>query len=112
MYPKEQIDSLKVICPGVQQGNEGGATYFLLLQLKLPDGCQPAEVDVLLRPTNSGDGYNSRLYFAQPVQSQKALNWTGQARILERNWHVFSWQVQAQNLTLVQILQEHLDALR
>lgn len=112
MFPKEQIDNLKLLCPGIQQGDEGGVTYFLLPQLKIPDGCQPAQVDALLRPTKQSDGYNSRLYFAERIQSRKTLNWTGQSRILERNWHVFSWQVQAPNLTLIQILQEHLDALR
>ena len=112
MFPKEQIDSLKLVCPDVLQGEEGGVTYFLLPRLKLPEGCQPAEADALLRPMRHGDGYNSKLYFAERIQSPKALNWNGQARILERNWYTFSWQVQAQNLTLVQILQEHLDALR
>jgi hypothetical protein len=41
-----------------------------------------------------------------------ALNWKAQTdRILERNWHVFSWKV-PQGLSPIETLREHLKPLR
>jgi len=113
----EQVDSLKLICPGVQKAEEAGATFYLLPQLKLPAGCIPEQVDALLCPTPHS-GYNSRLFFAAPIQTThvrrtpQPLNWNGQLWVLERNWHAFSWQTDVTGLTLIQILQLHLDGLR
>lgn len=56
------------------------------------------------------DGYPTRLFFAERIVPAKpyALNWKAQTdRILERNWHVFSWKV-PQGLSPVDTLHEHL----
>jgi len=110
-FSNEELETLKLVSPEVMSAEEAGAELFMLPQFQLPPGCKPDQVDLLLCPT-SRDGYPSRLYFAQQVTSPTPRNWNGQWFVLERHWHAFSWKVTAENLTLVQILQEHLEALK
>lgn len=110
-YSDEELETLKLISPDAMAAEEAGAVVFMLPQLKLPPGCTPDQVDVLLCPTGR-DGYPSRLYFAQQVTSPTQRNWNGQWFVLEKNWFAFSWKVAAENLSLVQTLQEHLEALK
>ena len=101
---------LKQLFSNIQTAKEGGITYVLLPRAKLPSGCTPAEMDLLLCPTPR-DGYESRLYFAGTVQSRVGRNWNGNTRVLERNWVAYSWKIDA-NLRLAQMVQAHLQALR
>jgi hypothetical protein len=111
-FPDDQIEELKAMFGGVGQGVEGGVTYFLLPGLMLPEGCAPSSTDALLCPTPR-DGYNSRLFFANRIQSRQSLNWNAVGvRIFERNWNAFSWQVSRQGLRLTQLVSAHLGALR
>jgi hypothetical protein len=111
-FAQDEIDELKALCPGVSAGEEGNVTYFLLPELALPEGCSPARVDALLCPVPR-DGYEFRLYFAQSVSSKKALNWhVSGIRILERNWHAFSWKSNRTGLRLAQMVALQLAALR
>lgn len=112
--PTDQVEELKGVSP-VSEFDEGGATFLLLPTFKLPDGCLPSSVDLLLCPTPR-DGYNSRLFFAERVQppqtpGRQALNWNGTARIAERNWQAFSWRTPS-GLRLAQMLSIHLKALQ
>jgi hypothetical protein len=85
---------------------EGGITFFLILGLELPDGCNPNKTDALLCPTKR-DGYESRLYFSDKIQTKKTLNWNANGvRIFERNWHAFSWRTPP-NLRLCQMVAIH-----
>lgn len=108
-YPQEQIDELKRYCSKVSGLAEGNATYLLLEGLQLPEGCEPSSSDALLRPFKGGDGYPSQLYFAVQVKSPYSRNWNvSNARICERNWFAFSWNVNVTSPTLVKILLAHL----
>lgn len=109
-YPPEQIEELKQYCRSLKSFTEGGVTYFLLEGIRLPQGCSPEECDALLRPVNSGDGYNSRLLFSVQVTSRQQFNWST-IHLAERNWMAFSWQVNRTDLTLAQLVREHLSAL-
>jgi hypothetical protein len=109
--PAEQIEELKQLFPGVQRCDEGGYAYFLLPDLPLPAGCTPSKIDVLLCPMQR-DGYPSRLFFAQKVQSPVSQNWNTACRILERNWQAFSWIVDQPGLRLAQMVAAHLEALQ
>lgn len=112
MLAADQVDELVRLFPGAQYAEEGGTGYILIPSLLLPGSCRPNRVDVLLCPTGR-DGYPSRLFFAQKVECGKPLNWNSRGiRILECNWFAYSWRVRASNLRLVQILLEHLAALR
>ncbi len=110
-FPEDEISELKSMFPGVKYAQEGTYDYFLIAGLKLPPNCLPATVDVLLCP-NQREGYNSRLYFSELVQSGKPLNWNVRgAWILDRAWHAFSWQLQPTDRRLSQMVAAHLRGL-
>jgi len=109
--PEEQIEELKSIYGEVAVAAEGGTTFVHIPSLSLPDGCAPDRVEALLCPTPR-DGYPSRLYLAQMPASRAAPNWHMHPRILEKNWHVYSWRVPGDGHRLAQLVQLHLRALR
>ena len=109
-FPEDQGAELKRFFGEIGTAREGGITYLLLHNAGLPPGCAPPRMDLLLCPFER-DGYPSRLYFAERIQCATALNWNGGIRVLERNWFAFSWRVSG-GLRLLQMVQEHLRALR
>lgn len=107
MLDADQVDELKKMFPRVEQCSEGGYSFFLIPSYNLPSGCVPEVADLLLCPTDR-DGYNSRLFFSELIQTAKPLNWNANSvRILERNWFAFSWRI-APNMRLAQIVAAHL----
>ena len=113
MFPQDQIDELKAMYSGLCLLEEAGIPYLLIPNLVLPKGCVPEKVDALLCPTNRGDGYSSRLFFAQRVTGPRELNWNANGvRIAERNWHAFSYRIGASARRLAQMVSSHLTALQ
>ncbi len=107
-YPTEQIVALKSYGDRLSAVTEGGMTYFLLENLRLPDGCNPISCDALLCPAPK-DGYPSRLYLSTQVGCGFPRNWNcSNARIVDRNWFAFSWRVEGTALTLQELLVAHL----
>jgi hypothetical protein len=111
-FPPDEIEELRAL-GGLQQAQEGGTVFILISQLAMPPSCAPTHVDVLLCPSPR-DGYASRLFFAEQVRKPAGAppNWNGHIRILERNWHAFSWRVPVQRMRLIQMVAEHLRGLR
>lgn len=109
-YPQEQIDELKRLFPGVSYASEGGFDYFLLPNVQLPPQCQSGQIDVLLCP-NHREGYNSRLYFPDKVQSGRTPNWNGSTFIFDRQWYSFSWKL-SEGLRLSQMVLSHMKGLQ
>lgn len=108
----DQIKELKVLWPGVQRYVEVGVDYLFIPQLSLPAGCQPAVVDALLCPTPR-DGYPSRLFYSQQIQSAQSRNWHVQnARIIEKNWFTFSWKTGDEPRRLAQMVFAHIKGLQ
>jgi hypothetical protein len=108
-HPQDQLAELKRYCTGLKAVNEGGTTFFLLENLRLPAGCDPAVCDALLCPV-AREGYPSRLYLSVLVKSPYTRNWNKtDARIAERNWVAFSWKVDLPSPTLAQLLIAHLN---
>ena len=106
--PREQIDPLKTYCRTLSSVRDFEVTFYLLEDLRLPDGCDPPACDGLLCPVQR-DGYPSRLFLSAKVRCPYERNWNCEsARIAERNWFAFSWKVEAPNLTLVQMPRAHL----
>lgn len=111
--PDEDVAELKDMFPEAQSATEGGFVYVLLPGVSLPDHCSPARVDLLLCPMSRGDGYPSRLFFSQQIQTRGSLNWNAQGvRILDRNWWAYSWKVNQGGLRLTQVVACHLTALK
>lgn len=110
-FSGSDIDSLRQVCPRLEVHTEGQQDFILLPDLELPDGCMPKKAVALFCPT-SRSGYESRLYFEKKIETPHSLNWNGNERILERNWHAFSWRLNETQLTLAQRLAAHLRGLR
>jgi len=106
----DQIQELKRYCDELRSGEEGGVKLYLLKNLRLPANCRPQTCDALLAPTQH-NGYPSRLYFATQIQGPFSRNWNFNGRVLEQNWHAFSFTVAATGLSLVDILKNHLAGL-
>src|SRR2546426_7418563 len=60
-YPAEQIEELRPYCKKVSALTEGGGVFLHLEELRLPEECEPAVCDGLLRPLAGPDGYPSQL---------------------------------------------------
>jgi len=111
MIPDDEITELKAITPNIQLYQEAGVPYLLIPELVLPTGCHPERTDALLCPAPR-DGYPSRLFFSERINSLRPCNWNANGvRIIERNWHAFSWKVNG-TLRLAQLLAAHLRALQ
>ncbi|MFA6411795.1 MAG: hypothetical protein WCW53_03795 [Syntrophales bacterium] len=109
--PQEQIEEMKGLFKNISSCSEGKYIYFFMPDLQLPEGCVPEKIDALLCPM-SRDGYDSRLFFAERIKSCNSPNWNANGiRIIERNWHAFSWKVPP-NLRLTQMLAAHLRGLQ
>jgi hypothetical protein len=90
---------------------EAGASWIKIKGLKLPAACAPASTDGLLCPT-ARDGYPSRLYLADHIQSPTPRSWNGNIHVLGTNWYAVSWKVSPDGKRLAQLLADHLDAFR
>ena len=114
MFPQEQIDTLKTLYPNASIAEEGGVQFILLENLKLPEGTSPSSVTGLLCPSDR-DGYPSRLYLSQQVTHKgKGQNWNpkNSVVILGKSWWAISWKITKKELTLTDLLLEHLRAFR
>lgn len=96
---------VKRVCPLAEEMSEAGLPYLLLPKLKLPDG-QIVDGLLSLQPR---DGYPTRLFLS--MRTSKTLNRSCH-RILERDWHTWSWTGVDSSLRPVEILLRHLAALR
>jgi hypothetical protein len=110
MFPKDQLDELKEIAPDLSAAEEGGITYILIKDLKMPANCNPSIVDALLCPT-ARDGYSSRLFFSQKITGCPERNWNGQIRLLDKTWYAISWQTKP-GASLKDMLINHLNPFR
>ena len=110
MESDEQLAEIRTVFPGADRVQEGGITYVYLPKLRLPAGCNPQEVEGLLRPMPGPDGYTTRLFFSSPF-IHKGQNWTVH-RILDKTWHTFSYNNVPPDLRLIEILANHLKVLQ
>ncbi len=112
MLKEEDLRELDQLCAGAKEYTEFERNYVLLPQLRLPAGCTPAAVDALLC-LSARDGYPTRLYFAQQVASRNGLNWNAQnVPVLQRNWFAYSWSGVLNDGRPIEVLANHLKALR
>ena len=109
MTPVAGLDEVMELCRDVHEVYEGGNPFLYLKDLRLPPGCDPAEVDALLC-LHKRDGYESRLYLSERI-SHKGANWTI-ACILDRQWHTWSWQGVSPQQRPIQVLAAHMRALQ
>ena len=90
-FPEDQVAELKQLCPDVQSARRRAAP-ICFFRAEPPGRVQPRRRDALLCPT-ARDGYASRLFFAERVESGADSNWNANGvRIVERNWHAYTWK--------------------
>ncbi len=104
----DEIAELALMCGKVTEFREGGRRYLHLERVSLPAGCNPAVAEGLLC-LNDHDGYQTRLFLS--VRLARGPNWCVH-RILDRQWHTWSWKGVLPNQRASQILAEHLRSLR
>lgn len=102
----DELEELQLAYPAAREMAEAGIRYVLIPGLRLPNG---DVVEGLLQP-QAGNGYSTRLFLPNEVPG-KGQNWKP-LRILERNWVSWSWNNVPETDRLVQILAQHLSALR
>ncbi|HLK15191.1 MAG TPA: hypothetical protein VKT78_10325 [Fimbriimonadaceae bacterium] len=113
MVTDHDIDSIRPVCASLSTCVAGQVDYVLMVGLHLP-GCRPAECDALLCLGDRGEGYPTRLFFAQEITPPKPynLNWNARGvHILGRSWYAYSWKVPA-GLSVQETLQQHLRPLQ
>lgn len=104
----EEINALKALSPGATAMSEGGGHYVFLPGLRLLAAGQERVLDGLLALTNSG--YTTRLFLSQPVP-ERGANWTTHL-LFGRTWHTWSWNNVPREQAAIQILREHMEALK
>jgi len=102
-------EALQALYPDARILTDGGVTYIHLPKLKIEANGSTAEMEALLCAQQHG-GYTTRLFLAQPIAG-KGANWTTHG-ILGRQWHTWSWNNISADLPVLEILTNHLRALR
>jgi hypothetical protein len=111
MISQEHLDGLRTVCSGAKVMHEGGIDYIFLPELTVRTTAATHKLDALLCPSLHPTGYVTRLFLSEPLHgSGQSNNWMNY-RILERNWHSWSWQNVSPEQTPAQILAAHLRAL-
>jgi hypothetical protein len=105
----EALTGLRAICEQPEVLGEGGTKYIFLPNLKVSVAGTLRTLDGLLCP-GPHNGYATRLFLSQPF-TERGANWT-RWQILGRTWHTWSWKDVPASLPLIQMVLEHLRALR
>lgn len=92
--------------PGAQSLTEGGQFYIHIPEYKLPND---ATVEVLLL-LNGAAPYTTRLFLPKQIDG-KGANWS-QHQILNKTWWTWSWKDIPSDMRYVEILANHVKALR
>ena len=109
MTTEEQLAGLRQLCKEPELRVEGGISYVVLAQIKVTVAGSVRVVDALLC-AGAHNGYTTRLFLSQPFP-ERAANWS-QWVIFGRNWHTWSWQNVPADIPWIQMVLEHLRALR
>jgi hypothetical protein len=114
MLSKETTDELNQVCAGAVEMQEGGSTFIFLPSLTLGPQCRPRKVDALLRISSTTvNDYPTRLFFSEQIVSHMSLNWNSKNVVmLQRQWFAFSWNGVTNTGRPMEVLAQHLGALR
>jgi hypothetical protein len=112
-FDLKQVDELKCYHFNLQVAEEGGFTFILIPELRMPDGCTPQTVDALLCPFTR-DGYPSRLFLSSKVVHKgPGQNWNANGVILfGRQWWAVSWHTHKEDQRLLGMVTAHLQAFK
>ena len=109
-----RLDSLLGMYQDAAIKTEAGKEYVYLPKLRFKVGEAPKEMDALLCLTAEG-AYLTRLFLAESIPERPNVHgaaWIAPRMIFGRVWHTWSWQNVPASLPLIQVLLDHLNALR
>ncbi|MDQ0080985.1 hypothetical protein J2W35_001322 [Variovorax boronicumulans] len=111
----EELEALKAISAGAVAMSEGGDHFVYLPSLLLESAGRMRVVDALLGLTPM-NGYTTRLFLSESVTERQTIggrsgNWTTHM-LFGRNWHTWSWQGVPRSQAAIQVLREHMEALK
>jgi len=105
-----EIGKLRSFYPGAEQWEEGGAILAFIPGIRVPRENDTIEVNGLLWPY-SRDGYSTRLFLDRKIPASKANNWNP-FTICGETWWACSWNQVPASLPWIEILANHLRALK
>lgn len=103
----EGLAEIQALIPGARELTEQGRRYIYLPTLTLPGSGDSREALLCL---SEHSGYATRLFLSAKVEG-KGENWTIH-QILDRPWHSWSWRDVTANRRPIEVLANHLRALR
>lgn len=109
MSTAAQLESMQAVCAGAVVKQEANYEFVFLPSLNVQVGDQIKVMDALLA-VKEHSGYMTRLFLAEQI-TERSLNWT-QHQIFGKNWWTWSWQNVPATLPWIQILLDHLRALK
>lgn len=106
-----ELATLRAAVGEAQVIEEGGYTHVYLPSLTFFSAGDELTSEAIIVPqlVPSLGGYTTRLLLKQPTR--KPLNWTV-VTVLGQSWHTWSWNTVPGTLPLIEILGNHLKALR
>lgn len=111
MDPEREIARLRELSPEAEIWTEGGLQIAFLPGVQFIAKGVKVVRDLLLWPWER-EGYQSRLFLSDRVESSEDRNWNAVFNIQGRAWHAISWQGVSNTLPWIEILGAHLRALR
>jgi len=111
----EELEALKAVSAGAVAMSEGGDHFVYLPGLHLEIGERVRVVDALLGLCRM-NGYSTRLFLSERMDERSTIggqpaNWTAHM-LFGRQWHSWSWQGVPRSQAAIQVLREHLEALK
>ena len=111
MISDDKINGIREIYPNAQTMAEAGIDFIYIPAITISTSKGQRTLNALLCPMAHPTGYMTRLFLSEPCEGcGQSANWNT-FRILERQWHSWSWQNVPASLTPAQILAAHLRAL-
>ncbi len=101
----EHFEEISLVFPDARVFSEGGLQYIHLPRLPIPSG---GEVEALLL-LNGAAPYTTRLFLS--TAQTKGPNWT-EHHILGKTWWTWSWKDVPSNIRYMEMLSNHIEALR
>jgi hypothetical protein len=107
----DELSTLRATVGEAQVMEEGGYTYVHLPFLTFLSGNEEVTSEAVIVPQQvpSLGGYTTRLLLKQPTRTP--VNWAV-VTVLGQSWHTWSWNSVPSSMPLIEILGNHLKALR
>lgn len=111
MDADQELGRLRDLSPEAEIWTEGGRKIAFLPAVQFIAKGVRVTRDLLLWPWER-DGYPSRLFLSERVESSEERNWNGSFNMQGRTWYAVSWNHVTNSLPWIEMLGAHLRAFR